>query len=206
MMAADESMVTFAQAGVIPYAETSFELLPLMHVRTDANDGPLKPPLERLPRGDVEPDRIVFETVRQTQSLPTEQKTSWVASTHVFPSAYPRVHYVSTSPPGAPFPQPEASRAGISREEEKKLRERDLDIYEEQATLCSVESFYPPLSAEEAQRTVESLASTSGQPQLWSTVQRIVPVAKGLDRGISTSSKPITLFLAHANGFHKEVS
>lgn len=192
-MSSDEGvpLVTFEKAGVIPCPDTPLILLPLL-----PNEKKGQPPLHLLPGGQVSPDRIVF-TSGNSDAL---HKTSWVASTHVFPSAYPRSHYTSTSPPGAPQPSTDPLRAKASREQEKQLRQRDFEFFEDQVSLSSVESFYPPQSNEEAARIAQTLSSSS-QPQFWSSIQRIIPKREH----DNPKGKGITLLLSHANGFHKEV-
>jgi hypothetical protein len=176
---------TMDKAGVIVIPDQQLYLLPLLQ-----SQGKQAAPLERLEHAST--SRVAFTTNdRQDNTI------KWTASTHVFPSAYPRSHFAATAPPSAPQPQDDESRLHQDRDAEREARKNDMALWDDFSRMYSVESSYPPSSEEEAQRMVENLAG-SGQPQLWSCVQRIVP---------STPIKGgVTLFLAHANGFHKEVS
>ena len=174
-------------AGVISMPDEQLYLLPLLQPKN------VKPaPLDQLPQGDPSPSRVAF-----TSTDDQGNSTDWSSTTHVFPSAYPRSHYAATAPPSAPIPEADANRAKQDREAEREARKEDFQLWDDLSKVFSVESLYPPQSEEEAQRLAENFAE-SGQPQLWSCVQRIVP-SKPVKGGI-------TLVLAHANGFHKEVS
>lgn len=184
------NIVTFKQAGVILPPDEQLYLLPLLQSKVKS-----KAPLDRLPQGttaSASSKRIAFTT--QDES---DNSIDWTASTHVFPSAYPRSHYASTAPPSSPPPEVDVNQAKQDRTAERESRKVDLELWSEMSQTYSVESFYPPSSQEEAQRLADNLLDGK-QPQLWSCVERLVP-SKPVKDGI-------TLFLAHANGFHKEVS
>jgi hypothetical protein len=175
---------TFKQAGVIAPPEQDIHLLPLLQPTVKG-----KAPLDRLPH--VDEPRVAFSTMNGQGS-----STDWICTRHVFPSAYPRSHYAAAAPPSEAIPSADESRAKQERAEEQRTRKEDLEKWSEMASVYSVESLYPPSSQEEAERTAENLLD-SKQPQLWSVVERLVPT-EAIEGGI-------TLFLAHANGMHKEV-
>lgn len=179
---------TFKEAGVIIPTEQQLHLLPLLRPSTSS-----KAPLDRLPHanGSSSSKRIAFTTSN-------DQGTSidWTTTTHVFPCAYPRSHYAAAAPPSDTIPAADKSRAKQERAEEQRTRKEDLEHWSEMAQVYAVETLYPPSSEEEAKRLAEQLVD-SKQSQLWSAIARIVP-----SRPVSGG---ITLFLAHANGFHKEV-
>ncbi|UZJ54261.1 hypothetical protein CBS101457_003581 [Exobasidium rhododendri] len=184
-MSSQSAVSTMGEAGVIAIPDQRLHLLPLLQSESRETA-----PLDRLPHVPS-PGRIAFT------SLDSQGNTiNWTTTTHAFPSAYPRSHFATTSPPSAPQPQIDGSILHQDREGEREARKDDFALWDDFSRLYSAESFYPPSSEEEAQRVVENLAG-SGQPQLWSCVQRIVP-STPVQGGI-------TLFLAHANGFHKEI-
>lgn len=175
---------TFKQAGVIIPPEQDIHLLPLLQSTAKG-----KAPLDRLPH--VDEPRVAFSAKDRQGS-----STDWICTRHVFPSAYPRSHYAAAAPPSNPTPPAETSRAKQERAEEQRTRKEDLEKWSEMASVYSAESFYPASSEEEAKRVAENLLD-SKQPQVWSVVERLVP-SQAVEGGI-------TLFLAHANGMHKEV-
>lgn len=169
-----------------------------------------EPPLHRLPGGKVSPPHIVYQ-----QTTPQGEVMEWISTTHVFPAAYPRSHPYSTTPPSAryDFAEPQPLPTGVSAEEikaeEGKRRQRDIAEWDRRAQTHFMPDFYPPRSQQEADQIARDEAAKSS-PQLWSVVQRIVPVRKGSQQGEASSSshtapsQGYTLLLAHANGFHKE--
>jgi hypothetical protein len=177
---------TFKEAGVIIPAEQQLHLLPLLQPSASS-----KAPLERLPHVDASSKRTAFTTDNDEG-----RSTDWTTTTHVFPCAYPRSHYAAAAPPSEPLPKSDASRAKQDRAEEQKMRKADLEQWAEMAATYAVETLYPPSDEEEAKKLAEQLAD-SKQSQLWSAIERILP-SQPVPGGI-------TLFLAHANGFHKEV-
>lgn len=175
---------SFAEAGVSLPSPVDLHLLPLLQPQRQT-----KPPLERLRKGTLSTNRVALKV----------GSTSWISSNHVFPAAFPRSHFHATHEPG-PAPlgiHPEVLERG--REFERQLRKADMQQLEEQLNQCPPETVYPPHTQQEAERIAQTLAD-SGQPQLWGCIQRIVPETTQKKNG-----KPITLFLSHANGFHKEI-
>lgn len=194
--------------AILPDMTKPLHLLPLLPTPSESiKNGP---PLERLPMGHPRPDRIAFTSQSSTRS--------WVSSTHFFPAAYPRSHFAATAPPSEAAPRPAASTASQTKEAEREQRKADFEAFDDFISRFSFESYYPPDSVEEAKKIAEGLARED-QPPLWGAVQRIVPVDNGSKygardpRGSNTPSgkndgdeeEGITLILAHANGFHKEV-
>ena len=181
---------TMKMAGVIPLPDQPLHLLPLLQPKKKS-----KPALERLPNGDSTSRRVAFTTA-SVDAGSSSKTTEWISTTHVYPSAFPRSHYACTAPPAAPIPEADASRAKQDRAAEQEARKADFQRWDELSTVYAVESLYPPSSEEEADRLAQNLAM-SDPPQLWNCVQRIAPSSPVKDG--------ITLVLAHANGFHKEV-
>lgn len=94
------------------------------------------------------------------------------------------------------------------KEEEQRRRRGDLAEWERRKKAYSHRELEPPESEEEAERIATDLAAKAF-PQLWGTIQRIVPVFDSIDEDSSTEAgeeeeEVFTLFFAHANGFHKE--
>lgn len=175
---------SLTEAGVSNPSPVELHLLPLLQPEKQ-----VKPPaLERLPKGSLQADRIAFKV----------GSTSWISNNHVFPAAFPRSHFHATHKPG---PAPLKVHAEVikgGKEVERQFRKEDMQLFEEQISQCPPETIYPPHSQQEAERIAQTLAD-SGQPQLWGCIQRIVPDST------QKKGKPITLFLSHANGFHKEI-
>lgn len=194
-----------SSGAILPDMDKALHLLPL----APNPSAVLKagPPLERLPMGHPRPDRIAFTS--------HSSQRSWVASTHFFPAAYPRSHFAATAPPSEASPAPLASTALQAKEIEREQRKADFETFEDLVSRFSFESYYPPESVEEAKKIAEGLVRED-QPPLWGSVQRIVPVDSGSKYGArdtraaaaadaENNEEGITLILAHANGFHKEV-
>ncbi|CAO1618042.1 unnamed protein product [Sympodiomycopsis kandeliae] len=187
-----------------PNLDSAPILLPLCRAPSTAPNSS-SPPLHLLPNGKPSPSRIIF-----TQP---ETSTNWISTNHVFPSAYPRSHPNSTSPPcdvSSAFldPQPFASSDPAQiKAEEGQRRKFDLAEWERRKQNYTIDSHFPPSSKQEAEQLANEYISKSW-PQLWSTVQRIVPVSQQPSISSSSSSPDneanYTLLLAHANGFHKE--
>lgn len=177
---------SFVEAGVSIPSPVELHLLPLLQ-----SEKKVQPPLQRLPKEVFKSNRVAFHV----------GSTSWISSNHVFPAAFPRSHFHATHQPGpAPIEiHPEILQGG--KEVERQFRQRDIQQFEEQLSHCSPESMYPPHSKQEADRIAQTLAE-SGQPQLWGCVERIIPTNQ---KPKGKHAIPITLFLSHANGFHKEI-
>jgi hypothetical protein len=86
------------------------------------------------------------------------------------------------------------------KDSERLKRQEDMDAGLDQLKHLTASSFFPPDSAEKAFDVAQHFAAGK-QPQMWSVVQRV----KALDREHRSDKSPLTLFLAHANGFHKEI-
>lgn len=194
-----------SSGAILPDMDKALHLLPL----APNPSAVLKagPPLERLPMGHPRPDRIAFTS--------QSSQRSWVASTHFFPAAYPRSHFAATAPPSEAPPASLASTASQTKEAEREQRKADFETFEDLVSRFSFESYYPPESVEEAKKIAEGLVRED-QPPLWGSVQRIVPVDNGSKYGARDAraagtadaqdkEEGLTLILAHANGFHKEV-
>lgn len=174
---------SFTEAGISIPSPVELHLLPLLRPQKQ-----FKPPLERLRKESLSTNRVAFKT----------GSTSWISSNHVFPAAFPRSHFHATHKPG---PEPLGVHAEVlegGKEVERQFRQADMQQIEEELSQCPPETVYPPHTQQEAERIAQTLAD-SGQPQLWGSIQRIVPDS------IQKKGKPITLFLSHANGFHKEI-
>lgn len=189
-------------------------LLPLLASPASARDA-ASPPLHLLPGGELRSSRLIH---RQS-SIGIE----WVSTSHVYPAAYPRSHPESTAPPCSSVESRdnEADLLGTakSKDVESQQRHRDLARFEEIKARYSggLASFYPPETEQEAQERAKELAAMA-YPQLWSCVQRLVPVevpgglkareriarARRGQRLKGEQEEGYTLILAHANGFHKE--
>jgi hypothetical protein len=96
----------------------------------------------------------------------------------------------------------------LVKEEEQRRRRGDLAEWERRKKAYDHRGLEPPESEEEAERIATELAARAF-PQLWGTIQRIVPVCDSIDDYSSTEAgeeedEALTLFFAHANGFHKE--
>lgn len=164
--------------------------------------------------------RIAFTAPSQDPSSHKPQQ--WISTTHVYPAAWPRSHvrsaksdiYDANIPNSyglGPLPSdPQAAKA-----EQRRRREVDFDHWlqicggkekEDQIKLMRSLREGSSKSGHTARITE---ARTANEVQLWNTVNRIVPAALDHDEGSSAKSKDsregITLIMAHANGFHKEI-
>lgn len=177
-------LTTFAMAGIGAFPDRPLQLLPLLESGTDGFEAVKK--LERINKNAN--SRVAF----------TVDASEWISTVHIFPSAYPRSHPASTSPPSQRLPVLDLKRVSLDKTEERKAREQDFEIWDRLSKMQSIESFYPPISHKEAGKQADCMTiGDEKQPQLWSTIQRLAP-KRPVQGGI-------TLFLAHANGFHKEV-
>jgi hypothetical protein len=98
-------------------------------------------------------------------------------TTHLYPSAFPRS-------PSSPLPR--SSYSGVPGEtKEQRVKRQEHLLHELRRQNCSL---------------VEGkLAQSAKPPVLWNVINRFV--RNDVDKGI----EGFTLFLAHANGFNKEV-
>lgn len=163
------------------------------------------PPLHHLPDGKLSGQRVAFKT-----SSPGGE-VDWVSTTHTYPAAYPRSHALSTRPPSSgplkvvPLPQEALQSAEAEKAHDKRKRQEDMQAWKTKMSFIDDWSqYFPPKSAEEGmQRAKEGVKRKD--PQLWNVIQRIVPSKRTAAKG-NKAKEPVTLFLAHATGFHKEVS
>lgn len=185
-----------SSSSPIPNTSQAPILLPLLPCPSSAPNSH-RPPLHLLLNGTASPPRIVFTS--------RSRDTEWISTNHVFPSAYPRSHTHSTAPPAEPQPEPSVGtvKGGGARHE---LDLKEWDRIKTNPEL-DIRSHFPPNAQEEAQQRAHEYAARA-YPQLWSTVQRIVPVRKHTSSqerpGEEHEVESYTLLLAHANGFHKE--
>lgn len=110
---------------------------------------------------------------------PTSISANYLLSTHIVPAAYPRVAPVTTTPL-EPAPSP-----GLGKEEKKRVNARRAD------TIIATQRAHA--------EAVTPLGEGDGRVH-WNCVNRYV--RKDMGHG---SKKGVTLFLAHATGFPKEV-
>ena len=199
--ARSSSSSSSSSSSPIPNTSEAPILLPLVPCPSSAPNSH-SPPLHLLPNGTVASTRIVFTS--------RTRNTEWISTNHVFPSACPRSHPNSPAPPAEPQPpQPEPSIGPAVKEAGGSRHEADLQEWERRRTNpeLTIQSHFPPNSQQEAQQRANEYAAKA-YPQLWSTVQRIVPVRKSNKENLGQNDpheqESYTLLLAHANGFHKE--
>ena len=164
--------------------------------------------------------RIIFSAPSQDPSSHALQQ--WVSTTHIYPAAWPRSHvrsaksdiydaYLPSTSSLGPLPSdPQAAKA-------EQRRRRDAD-FEHWTQVCGGKEHEAQrevmrtlrkgcLKSGHTQRITE--ARTANEAQLWMTVNRIIPTPLEHDlepnARIKDSREGITLVLAHANGFHKEI-
>lgn len=167
-----------------PLAE--LHLLPLLQPQKE-----VKPPLHRLRGGPFPPERIAFVI----------GSTPWVSSKHVFPAAFPRSQLHATHGPGPAMIEPRLETLESGKEAYRRICRENMQRFQKELLYCPSEAAYPPRSKEEADQIARSLAD-SGQPQLWSCIERIIPAGKAF---ANKQGRPLTLLLSHATGFHKEI-
>ncbi|KDN37417.1 hypothetical protein K437DRAFT_240691 [Tilletiaria anomala UBC 951] len=195
----------------VPKTDPHSTLLPLLQADPSAPHA-RSPPLHNLPGGRLSECRIAFRTTRKSQA--TAEHIDWISTTHTFPAAYPRSHDFSTTPlsaairipkpiPSSALASPEAERAydAAKRAEDAKFWKENIRIIDDMQT------YYPPKTQKEALKIAEERAGRK-DPQLWNVIQRIVPVRHDRGGGLANGKsrrEPVTLLLAHATGFHKEI-
>ncbi|TKY87354.1 hypothetical protein EX895_004031 [Sporisorium graminicola] len=164
--------------------------------------------------------RVIFTAPSQDPS--SHETQEWISTTHVYPAAWPRSHvrsaksdiydaHIPSSYSLGPLPSdPQAAKA-----EQRRRREADFDHWlqicggsdpEDQRNLMrSLRNGC--LKSGHAARINE--ATKANEAQLWMTVNRVVPACLHQDAQTSAQGNDdrqgITLLLAHANGFHKEI-
>lgn len=164
--------------------------------------------------------RIIFTAPSQDPSSHKQQQ--WISTTHVYPAAWPRSHVRSAKSdiyhakiPSTYSLGPLPSDPQAAKAEQQRRREADFKHWlevcggkeaEDQRNLmrslrngCSKEGHTARISE----------ARTANEVQLWNTVNRIVPAYLDAEASVGSSGpdkrEGITLILAHANGFHKEI-
>lgn len=164
--------------------------------------------------------RVIFSAPSQDPSSNKPQQ--WVSTTHVYPAAWPRSHVRSAKSdiydaqiPSASSLPPLPSDPQAAKVEQRRRRETDFEHY---LQVCGGKDYDNQrkvmrtlrdgcLASGHTQRITE--ARTANEAQLWMTVNRIVPAPLEYDPEPNAPKKDtrqgLTLILAHANGFHKEV-
>ncbi|CCF53085.1 hypothetical protein NDA10_007701 [Ustilago hordei] len=162
--------------------------------------------------------RVVFTAPSQDPSSNGTQQ--WISTTHVYPAAWPRSHVRSAKSDIYDAKIPSTSRLGplpsdpqAAKAEQRRRREADFEHWVgvcggkehegQRKVMRSLRSGC--LQSGHTQRITE--ARTANEAQLWMTVNRIVPAQLGSDAKPKTKDtrQGITLVMAHANGFHKEI-
>lgn len=205
-----------------PLLDQAPNLLPLLKADPKVLNAK-EPPLHLYPRDyspGIETRRIITTIKSSSSSSKREEiETNWISTTHLFPAAYPRSHPNSTSPPSKSGQNGKFSsetKVINDKEEAKKQRGKDLkdfaDIWKQEEN--SLDSLYPikvqdgGSDKEEALKKQAEKLKELNCPQLWSCVERIVPIeSQNVEGQIDRNDgEGVTLVFAHANGFHKEVS
>lgn len=164
--------------------------------------------------------RVIFTAPSQDSA--SNETRQWISTTHVYPAAWPRSHARSAKSdiydaniPSTYSLGPLPSDPQAAKVEQRRRRDADFDHWlevcggkehEEQRKLMrSLRSGC--LQSGHAARIAQ--ATKANEAQLWMTVNRVIPTS--LHNQVQTSAKGkdarqgITLLLAHANGFHKEI-
>ncbi|SJX62050.1 uncharacterized protein SRS1_10689 [Sporisorium reilianum f. sp. reilianum] len=164
--------------------------------------------------------RVIFAAPSQDPS--SHETQEWISTTHLYPAAWPRSHVRSAKSaiydakiPSTYSQGPLPSDPQAAKSEQRRRREADFDHWlqvcdgkepEDQRTLMrSLRNGC--LESGHAERIAQ--ATKANEAQLWMTVNRVVPAS--LQRDVEASAhnsdtrQGITLLLAHANGFHKEI-
>lgn len=186
------------------------DLLPSLEPRI----APIRPSIPTLN------PRIVFTAPSQDPS--SNQPQQWISTTHVYPAAWPRSHVRSAKSDIYDADLPSSSSLGplpsdpqAAKAEQRRRREADFEHWlgvcggkeheKQRAVMRTLQSTCQ--KSGHTQRITE--ARTANEAQLWMTVNRIVPASLDRDPEPGARNKDtrqgITLIIAHANGFHKEV-
>jgi len=178
----------------LPEFEKPFHLLPLLR------------PLPGAPFASAPPEAELayFESHRPARISFRADGVDWIATTHVLPAAYPRMHDDSVSPPSDPVHPlgKGAERAGATPAE---IREAQWSLLDEHVQAHPPPTYYPPHSALDAELDAEKRRAAR-YPQLWTVVERIVPMRSAEEQEALDvqGSTGLTFVATHANGFHKE--
>lgn len=118
---------------------------------------------------------------------------------HVFPAAYPRSDPQSVFTLGNQVePKLKFNVTNLTAADLKQKRKDDIKDGISIIQSLDLKLLVPPQNEKDADERAKVLSQT-GQPQLWGFVERISSLR---ERPIG---KPITLIMAHATGFHKEI-
>lgn len=182
----------------------------------------LQPPVSpQRPNIPTLPPRVIFTAPSQDPSS-SHKTQQWISTTHVYPAAWPRSHVRSAKSDiyDAKIPStyslgPLPSDPQAAKAEQRRRREADFAHWLE---VCGGKD---PEDQRNIMRSLRNSCLKSGhtaritearkanEVQLWNVVNRIVPAS--LDQEVTASAanqdtrEGITLILAHANGFHKEI-
>ncbi|KAK0550661.1 hypothetical protein OC844_006692 [Tilletia horrida] len=181
----------------MPDFERDFVLLPLIRPYPEAPNA-TSPAADEFAFLDAHrPPRIAFRA---------QDGTDWIATTHVLPGAYPRMHDAATSPPSAQlFPIGHGADGKPGAVSPKEIREKQWEALASLTEANPPPTYYPPTSELDAELDAEK-RKAARDPQLWTVVERIVPMRSAAEQvAIDRQARPgLTLVLCHANGFHKE--
>ncbi|KAE8226559.1 hypothetical protein CF319_g863 [Tilletia indica] len=176
-----------------PKFDADFHLLPLLRPYPEAPYATAPPEAEFAFLEVHRPPRIAFRF----------NGVDWIVTTHVLPGAYPRMHDAATSPPSQPlFPVGVGRKPGASAEE---IREAQWALLDDLVKEHPPPTYYPPSTKLDAEIDGEK-RKASRTPQLWSVVERIVPMrsVQEQDEIDRAGEVGLTVVACHANGFHKE--
>ncbi|CAD6927689.1 unnamed protein product [Tilletia caries] len=178
-----------------PDFNAEFHLLPLLRPFPEAIAA-IAPPQAEL---------AYLEAHRQPRIAFRSNGVDWVVTTHVLPAAYPRMHDLATSPPSKPLFPLGAGMDVKPNATTDEVREAQWALIEECTRDNPPPTYYPPRTKLDAEIDAEKRRA-SRQPQLWTVVERIVPMRtvqeqRAIDRAGQVG---LTVVAAHANGMHKE--
>lgn len=187
---------SFADAGWKDTFPKELHLLPLLQPSKDTYNA-LYAPLHLLPDEWISGAQLAFEMKKENEE--DMRLPEWMVTKHIFPAAYPRSHPQSVFVPGKHFePNQNSNVNKMTSSQLKQKRKEDIKTGVAMIQSVELENFLPAHNEREANEKAQKLAQ-SGQPQLWGCVERIASVRE------RPKGKPITLILAHATGFHKEI-
>lgn len=186
---------SFADAGWKDNLPKKLHLLPLLQPQKEVFNA-LYAPIHLLPEEWQLKAEVAFNAKEDSKENFCQQY--WMATKHVFPAAYPRSHPQSVFTPGKQFELKVNFNVNLTPAELKQKRKDDIKKGLSIIQNVNLEAFIPAQSENEANERANALAQ-SGQPQLWGCVERIASFRE------RPKGKPITLIMAHATGFHKEI-
>ncbi|PWN32624.1 uncharacterized protein FA14DRAFT_174325 [Meira miltonrushii] len=194
-MATAKKPYSLADAGWKDDMPNKLHLLPLLQPPKDAYNA-LYAPIHLWPDEWQLKAEVAFNAKENSKENFYQQ--NWMATKHVFPAAYPRSHPQSVFTPGKEFEPKMNFNVDLTPAELKQKRKDDIKKGLSIIQQVDLEPFVPAKSEQEANERAKVLAQ-SGQPQLWGCVERIASFRE------RPKGKPITIVLAHATGFHKEI-